>query len=82
AQDKSRREILRGSPISTDQSSVQIAHFDVNDATEKYTDELNAFDSFIHIEQGYAEIMKYMRQSHDSLSFFVGGDNIIAVCPH
>jgi GTP cyclohydrolase IIa len=25
--------------------------------------------------------MRYMRRSHDSLSFFVGGDNVIAVCP-
>jgi GTP cyclohydrolase IIa len=24
--------------------------------------------------------MRYMRRAHDSLSFFVGGDNIIAVC--
>jgi len=62
------------------ESVVQIAHFDVNDATGKYTDRLNEFDSFINIEQGYAELMRYMRRAHDSLSFFVGGDNIIAVC--
>jgi GTP cyclohydrolase IIa len=42
---------------------------------------MNAFDSFIHIEQGYAELMQYMRRAHDALSFFVGGDNVIAVCP-
>jgi GTP cyclohydrolase IIa len=84
AQDKSRREILRGRTIDEEfrePSDVQIAHFDVNDATGKYTDELNEFDTFIRIEQGYAELMRYMRQAHDSLSFFVGGDNIIAVCP-
>ena len=84
AQDKSRQEILRGATLSdparTDRD-VQIAHFDVNDATGKYTDRLNEFDSFIHIEQGYAELMRYMRRAHDALSFFVGGDNIIAVCP-
>ena len=84
AQDKSRREILRGRAIDEEfrqPTDVQIAHFDVNDATGKYTDQLNEFDTFIHIEQGYAELMRYMRQAHDSLSFFVGGDNIIAVCP-
>jgi len=85
AQDKDRREILRGEPMSavdrTD-DDVQIAHFDVVDATGKYTDRLNAYDSFINIEQGYAAVMKHMRESHDSLSFFVGGDNIIAVCPN
>ncbi|MFQ3319550.1 MAG: GTP cyclohydrolase IIa [Natronomonas sp.] len=83
AQDRERTEILRGTPRSTDDRTgedVQIAHFDVNDATGKYTDRLNEFDAFINIEQGYAELMRYMRRAHDSLSFFVGGDNIIAVC--
>jgi len=83
AQAASRREILRGDTVAdadrTD-SDVQIAHFDVDDATGKYTDRLNEFDTFIQIEQGYAELMKYMREAHDSLSFFVGGDNVIAVC--
>ncbi len=84
AQDQNRREILDGRVIDDDHRTdedVQIAHFDVIDATDVYTDELNAFDSFIEIEQGYAELMRYMRLAHDSLSFFVGGDNIIAVCP-
>jgi GTP cyclohydrolase IIa len=80
AQDDTRREVLRGTPApSGDQ--VTLAHFDVNDATGRYTDELNAFDSFIRIEQGYATLMRYMREEHEALSFFVGGDNIIAVCP-
>ncbi|MFC6718500.1 GTP cyclohydrolase III [Natrialbaceae archaeon GCM10025810] len=84
AQDETRREILEGraieDPHRTDED-VQIAHFDVINATGQYTDELNAFDSFIEIEQGYAELMRYMRYTHDSLSFFVGGDNVIVVCP-
>ena len=83
AQDRGRTEILEGAPLAeTDRADddVQIAHFDVNDATGKYTDKLNEFDSFINIEQGYAELMRYMRNAHDSLSFFVGGDNIISVC--
>ena len=83
AQDSTRRNVLCGEPLAdadrTD-DDVQIAHFDVNDATGKYTDQLNEFDSFINIEQGYAELMRYMRKAHESLSFFVGGDNIIAVC--
>lgn len=84
AQDKGRREVLRGQTIDEQfqtETDVQLAHFDVDDATEKYTDELNEFDTFIQIEQGYASLMKYMREAHDSLSFFVGGDNVIAVCP-
>jgi len=83
AQDSQRREILAGDPLPgterTDED-LQIAHFDVNDATGKYTDELNEFDTFINIEQGYATLMQYMRRAHDSLAFFVGGDNVIAVC--
>jgi GTP cyclohydrolase IIa len=84
AQDADRRELLLGQPVpeaARTDDDVQIAHFDVVDATGKYTDELDAFSSFIHIEQGYAELMKHMHDAHDSLSFFVGGDNIIAVCP-
>jgi GTP cyclohydrolase IIa len=83
AQDRTRREILRGEPLAESMrgdDDVQIAHFDVNDATDRYTDQLNEFDTFIHIEQGYAELMRYMRMAHDSLSFFVGGDNVISVC--
>jgi len=84
AQDRHRREILKGRAIDDEfrtAEDVQVAHFDVDNATEEYTDRLNEFDTFISIEQGYAELMKYMRRAHDSLSFFVGGDNIIAVCP-
>jgi GTP cyclohydrolase IIa len=82
AQDDARSEILRGEfAQESGEEDVHIAHFDVNDATGKYTDQLNAYDSFIHIEQGYAELMRYMRRANDALSFFVGGDNVIAVCP-
>jgi Uncharacterized conserved protein len=84
AQDSHRREILRGRHVAgeyrTDED-VHIAHFDVNAATERYTDRLNEFDTFIRIEQGYAALMGHMRRAHDSLSFFVGGGNVIAVCP-
>ncbi|MEE6210391.1 GTP cyclohydrolase III [Salarchaeum sp. III] len=84
AQDESRTEALLGAPLEDDERSdddVQIAHFDVNDATGEYTDELDAYSTFIHIEQAYASLMRHMHTAHDSLSFFVGGDNIIAVCP-
>ena len=83
AQDSERREILRGEPLAAAERTaedVQVAHFDVDDATGKYTDQLNEFDTFIRIEQGYAELMRYMRRAHDSMAFFVGGDNVIAVC--
>lgn len=82
AQDKRRQEIIRGTPLPPTERSdndVQIAHFDVNDATVKYTDELDAFDTFIRIEQSYFELMRYLHGEHQALVFFVGGDNMIAV---
>ena len=84
AQDGDRREVLSGDFLSESERTaedVQIAHFDVNDATGKYTDRLNEFDSFIQIEQGYATLMQYLREEYGALSFFVGGDNIISICP-
>jgi GTP cyclohydrolase IIa len=82
AQDGSRREVLAGEPLARQSDDdVRIAHFDVNDATSKYTDRLNEFDSFIEIEQGYAALMRHVRERHGGLSFFVGGDNVIAVMP-
>jgi GTP cyclohydrolase IIa len=84
AQDGDRREVLAGSPLAADDRTdgdVEVAHFDVNDATGKYTDQLGEFDSFLRIEQGYAALMRYLREEHGALSFFVGGDNIIAVTP-
>lgn len=84
AQDGDRREVLGGDPLAEDDRTaedVQIAHFDVVDATGTYTDRVDAFETFIAIEQGYAALMRHMHAEHDSLSFFVGGDNIIATCP-
>jgi GTP cyclohydrolase IIa len=82
AQSSDRRQVLGGDfrTVSADRD-VSIAHFDVNDATEKYTDQLNEFDTFVSIEGGYASLMRHMREAHGALSFFVGGDNVIAACP-
>jgi Uncharacterized conserved protein len=73
AQDEERTEVLAGTfldPSETGPEPVHIAHFDVNDATGKYTDQLNEFDSFIHIERSYASLMEYLRTAHGGLSFF------------
>ncbi|MFB6133069.1 MAG: GTP cyclohydrolase III [Halanaeroarchaeum sp.] len=82
AQDEDRREVLRGQTLDEDERTdrdVQIAHFDVVNATGKYTDELDAFSTFIEIEQGYASLMRHLHDEHGSLAFFVGGDNVIAI---
>jgi GTP cyclohydrolase IIa len=84
AQDGARTEILGGEVLPEGERTtedVQIAHFDVIDVTGTYTDRVDAFETFIAIEQGYAALMRYLYEEHDSLSFFVGGDNIIATCP-
>jgi len=82
AQDKARTEVLAGEYLTeTTGSDLQVAHFDVVNATGKYTDQLNEFDTFINIERAYASLMRYLRERHGALSFFVGGDNIISVCP-
>lgn len=83
AQDGGRTEILGGEILPEDERTpedLQIAHFDVIDATGTYTDRVDAYETFIAIEQGYAALMQYLYDEHDSLSFFVGGDNIIAAC--
>ena len=84
AQDEDRTEELLGQTLDEEEQTdgdVQIAHFDVIDATGKYTDELDAFSTFTHIEQGYAALMSHLHDEYDGLAFFVGGDNVIAVCP-
>ncbi|MFW5919071.1 MAG: GTP cyclohydrolase IIa, partial [Halanaeroarchaeum sp.] len=63
AQDEERTEILLGQTLAADERTdddVQIAHYDVVNATGKYTDELDAFSTFIEIEQGYASLMRHL----------------------
>ncbi len=84
AQDHNRREILGGETLAgadRSEDDLRIAHFDVINVTGTYTDQVDAFETFIAVEQGYAALMRHMHREHDSLSFFVGGDNTIAVCP-
>ncbi|MFB6121260.1 MAG: GTP cyclohydrolase IIa [Halobacteriaceae archaeon] len=80
AQEAGRTEVLAGDP-TTDAApdALQVAHFDVVDATGRYTDRLDAFSSFARIEHTYVELLEHMHRQHDSLSFFVGGDNFISV---
>ncbi len=84
AQDGDRREVLRGDPIPGDaraDDDVRIAHFDVVDATAKYTDRASAADVLVRVQRAYAELSEYLLRHDDAVAFFVGGDNVIAVCP-
>lgn len=84
AQSAERSAVLceeeKESPAGTP-SDVQIAHFDVVSATERYTDRLNAFDSYVAVDRTYRTLRSFLHDRHDALSFFVGGDNVVAVCP-
>ena len=84
AQDNARTEILRGDVLSESArgpGDVQIAHFDVVGATERYTDEVDAFEAFRRIDRGYLALLEYMYDTNDALTFFIGGDNMISVTP-
>ncbi|MFB6218756.1 MAG: GTP cyclohydrolase IIa, partial [Halobacteriaceae archaeon] len=78
AQDADRTEVL--SWPDDGGGELQLAHFDVVDATGKYTDSEDAFTSFLRIQRAGLALAE---QLHDrgALAFFVGGDNFIAVCP-
>lgn len=80
AQDDARTQVLHGRQ-SEESGAVDIAHFDIVDATGEYTDRLNAFDSMFRIKEGYMALTHHLRENHEALAFFVGGDNIIAACP-
>ena len=84
AQDKTRRNVLANKTPDRNNSSTQnvcIAHFDIISATKKFTDNLNAFEASIRIKKTYMVLAEHLYQEYSSLSFFMGGDNIIAVCP-
>lgn len=84
AQDSDRRAVLCGQSLpegTQSDADVRIAHFDIVDATERYTDELNAIDALARVQRTYVELLDYMRETNEALSFFIGGDNFVAVCP-
>lgn len=84
AQDETRRSILRGDTIEEGdrrETDVEIAHFDVVDATRRYTDDRDAFDSHRQIGRGYLSLADHLYEHYASLTFFVGGDNMIAMSP-
>lgn len=83
AQDGDRREVLAtgGDASSSETGPVTVAHFDVVDVTGSLTDRENAVDVSLAIRRATLELATYLREEHESLAHFVGGDNIIAICP-
>jgi GTP cyclohydrolase IIa len=82
AQDADRREVFAaGEGAPTGRDRVTIAHFDVVDATGSLTDRHNAVDANLAVRRATLELAERLREAHDSVAHFVGGDNVIAVCP-
>jgi len=84
AQNGQRTEVLAigdtdGSRPAT--GPLTIAHFDVVDVTSSLTDRENAIDVTRTIRRAALELETHLRDRHDCLTHFVGGDNVIAVCP-
>ncbi len=82
AQDPDRTEILAiDDTVSETEGDLLIAHFDIVDVTGTYTDTENAGSTTLTIRRTALELAEYMQTNHDSIARFVGGDNMIAVCP-
>lgn len=82
AQDPNRTEILTADgTVDPAEGEVTIAHFDIVDVTGTYTDSVNAARTTLDVRRATLELAEYMQAEHDSIARFVGGDNIIAVCP-
>lgn len=82
AQDETRTEILRGTTLDAEkrtEQDIQISHFDVNSATEKYTDRICEFNTYVRMQRVYLSLASHLRDAHGTLTFFVGGDNFIAI---
>jgi GTP cyclohydrolase IIa len=59
---------------------LAVAHFDVVDATGRYTDERDAYAAYRGITRGVSAVADRLAE-RGALTFFVGCDNAVAVCP-
>jgi GTP cyclohydrolase IIa len=78
AQDPDRQRVLVGETGGIE--PLDVAHFDVVDATTHYTDTTDAYTAYQSITRGIGAIADPL-YDRGALTFFVGGDNAIAVCP-
>ena len=78
AQSSERCEVLNiDSLVEDDDSTVQIAHIDIDDITGSLTDIETAFDTSIKIYEVLYELMVELNKA-GGLCFFIGGDNYMA----
>jgi GTP cyclohydrolase IIa len=78
AQDPDRVERLASD--TGDGTALQVAHFDIENATERYTDEIDAYGCQLLVERAGLALMEEM-WDREAATFFVGGDNYVAVSP-
>ncbi|GAB3684947.1 GTP cyclohydrolase IIa [Salinarchaeum chitinilyticum] len=91
AQDAARTEVLVGDPLQTTDGpsssddvspgTVRVAHFDVVDVTGQLTDQVDAYGAHLEVQAATQSLSSYLYDRHGALAFFVGGDNVIAICP-
>ena len=80
AQNTDRRERLATAATREPAGPLTVAHFDVVDATDRYTDRRHAFDVELRIRRAVVELADRM-YDHGGVTSFVGGDNAISICP-
>jgi GTP cyclohydrolase IIa len=78
AQDADRKE--RVASDLNGGGRLQVAHFDIEDVTERYTDEMDAYGCQLLVERAGLALMEEM-WAREATTFFVGGDNYVAVAP-
>ncbi len=79
SQSEDRKEVLVGEDISfPEESSVQIAHIDINRATD-LTDVEPIYDTHHLIQEVYLSLSELLTE-RKSLVFYTGGDNFMAPC--
>ncbi len=81
AQDPDRREVLSAGNTDDSPGSVTVGHFDIVGVTESFTDTEHAAMAGLTIQQSMLVLKQRLLSEYDSIAQFVGGDNMIAVCP-
>ena len=82
AQDADRTAVLDHRTVGdTVPGAVTVAHFDVVDATGTLTDQVSSAEAGHTIRRAALDLREQLWERYDAVTQFVGGDNVIAVCP-
>jgi GTP cyclohydrolase IIa len=82
AQDPNRREALRADDaLDPEDAHLTVGHFDIVDVTGSITDKESVVDAHTTIQQSVMDLKKHLLAEYESVAHFVGGDNVIAICP-